>query len=237
MAASFDHLVQRGVALFAAPVLLGVDCARPCTSGVGFGSPEEKGVHGRLQKKRGQFFCTSHTLDSIFMAARVGEPSGSPVPFSRSSNPALGRHPRLEARGAVVLTAKKESLMTGTSMGAHAPAISPRPSAPLGASPQTGPRGHASTRTRLVHSVLTLGDGDATVTSSRRQGEPRAVSITVRQGSILLTGHLTAPQAQALADALSKASKAAVAAAKARESQSAWADTAMGDLVQGRAAA
>ncbi|XVJ70353.1 MAG: hypothetical protein HEQ39_12430 [Rhizobacter sp.] len=126
--------------------------------------------------------------------------------------------------------------MAVTSMGAHAPSTSPRPSAPLGASP-TGPRGHASTRTRHVHSVLMLGDGDATVTSSRRQGEPRAVSITVRQGSILLTGHLTAPQAQALAEALAKASKAAVAATKARESQSAWADTAMGDLVQGRAAA
>lgn len=234
MATSFDHLVQRGVALFAAPVLLGVDCARLCTSGVGFDSPENK-ARGRL-KKCGHFFAR-HTLDSMFMAAQVGKPSGLPVPCFRSVNPALGRHPCLTAWGAVVLTVNKEPTMAVTSMGAHAPAISSRPSsAPLGASP-TGPRGHASTRTRHVHSVLMLGDGDATVTSSRRQGEPRAVSITVRQGSILLTGHLTAPQAQALADALSKASKAAVAAAKARESQSAWTDTAMGDLVQGRAAA
>ncbi len=229
MAASFDRLVQGGVALFAASVLLGVDCARLCTSEVGGESPEDKGA--RPPQKERPFLRVTHLGLHVYGGPGGGAfgLAGSFVPVSQ---PCLGPPPVFESMGSGCLNRDKgANTMAGTSMGAHAPAISPRPSAPLGASP-TGPRGHASTRTRHVHSVLMLGDGDATVTSSRRQGEPRAVSITVRQGSILLTGHLTAPQAQALADALAKASKAAVAVAKARQ----WADTAMGVVVEGGAA-
>lgn len=65
---------------------------RRCTSAVGFSSPESK-ARGRPERP---FVCASDT-HAPFTAARVGEPSGSPVPCFRSANPALGRHPRLAA--------------------------------------------------------------------------------------------------------------------------------------------
>lgn len=66
---------------------------------VGFGSPENTGARPPQERP---FSCASCTYGSSFLAARVGKPSGLPVPVFRSSNLALGRHPRLEARGAVV---------------------------------------------------------------------------------------------------------------------------------------
>lgn len=73
------------------------------TTGNGIGVPDEKG--GCVRRSGG--FFTSIACVAPSMAGRVGEPQGSPVPFSRYANPARARHPDWR-RGAGFRPLKKE---------------------------------------------------------------------------------------------------------------------------------
>ena len=70
-----------------------------------------------------------------------------------------------------------------------------------------------SSRTRRNHGVCLLGDELATVYSSRRAADGRAVTMTIGAGSVLLNGTMTPMQARALAQALAAAAAAAERAA------------------------
>ena len=69
----------------------------PClqTTGNGIGVPNSVG--GQFRRPGG--FFTSTACAAVFMAGRVGEPQGSPVPTFRYANPIRTRHPRLASEG------------------------------------------------------------------------------------------------------------------------------------------
>lgn len=66
----------------------------------------------------------------------------------------------------------------------------------------------SSTRTRRNHGVFLLGDELASVYSSRRQADGLGVTMTVGEGSLVLTGSMTPAQARAMARALVAAAEA-----------------------------
>lgn len=199
----------------ASPVL---HCHRLCTTEVGGGSPKRK-ARGRL--KSGLFHARSMALVApVSMAARAGVRLRTPVPFFRSSNPALGRHPRLEAGVAVDDNRKKgANTMAVQTLGARTPAPH-----------RTHPTLHS--RTRRLHALLALdGDTAASVHSTRRAEHVRGVTLTLSGGD--------QAQAQALALAPTEARALACAllsAAEALELVNRRPFAAVADLAQGGAA-
>lgn len=78
--------------------------------------------------------------------------------------------------------------------------------------PQRAPhRVIASSRTRRNHGAFLIGDELATVYSSRRAASSRSVSMSVGNGSMVLTGSMSPTQARAMANALIAAAQAAEA--------------------------
>jgi hypothetical protein len=179
----------------------GVHFARRCTSAVGVGSPEDKGARPPQERP---FLCACALAP--FMAARAGEPSCSPVPLSRSSNPALGCHPRLEARAAVIYRDKGADTMAGQSLGATAPATSLSGAS----SRRTLHLVPGTTRTRLSHGAFPLGELVASVYSSRRDCDGR-VTLALGRNALRLDVSMSPTQARAMARVLAIAAKAAEA--------------------------
>lgn len=138
------------------------------------------------------------------MAARVGAPSGAPVPSFRYANPALGRRPLLAWEVAVVDRNEGASDMAGSTLGARSPAPFPA---------MTAAESRPHSRTRRNHGAFTLGGLLACVYSTRRSGQERGVSFELGGAELLLRGSLTPLQARHLAQALGAAAEAAEAAA------------------------
>ena len=179
----------------------GVHFARRCTSAVGVGSPENEGARPPQVRL---FFRVSIASASFSMTAQVGEHSCSPVPSFRSSNPALGRHPRLEAGVAVFDRNEGADTMAGQSLGA--------PASPSGAQARrTLQLAPGKTRTRLSHGAFPLGELVASVYSSRRERDGR-VTLVVGRDSVRLDVCMSPSQARAMAHVLDIAARAAEAA-------------------------
>lgn len=195
---------------------------RLCISGVEFDSSERK-ARGRL--KSGLFHARCIALVApVSMVARAGRPSGLPVPFFRSVNPALGRHPRLTARAAVVDDRKKgATTMAVDSMGASAPyAGAARQSAAAAASGTAGCRASSSkTRTRRPHGLFTLGAGlVAAIHTSRRRvassaGSAGSVILSLNAGRSRMEACMTHRDARSIAGALVAAAEQAQQAERA----------------------
>lgn len=94
--------------------------------------------------------------------------------------------------------------MAGQPIGAIAPNISDTLSAPV----RTSHRVIALSRTRRNHGAFLVGNELTTVYSSRRTSEGRGVTVSVGNGSMLLTGSMTPVQARAFANALTAAAAA-----------------------------
>ena len=99
--------------------------------------------------------------------------------------------------------------MAGQSLGAAASASPSSPSA----SSRALIRVSADSRTRRNHGVFLFGTEVAAVYSSRRASDGHGVSMTVGQGSLMLTGSLTPTQARMMARALEAAAYAVEAVA------------------------
>jgi hypothetical protein len=167
---------------------------------VGVGSPE---IHRRAAAlKERPFFRASIALRHLFMVARAGEPSGSPVPVFRSSNLALGCHLRLEAKLAVLNRNTGAFTMAVQSIDASAS------QSPASNSQRPLFRIVGSSRTRRNHGAFLIGSELATVYSSRRTCEGRGVTVSVGNGQSLLSGGMSPHQARALATALMAAAAA-----------------------------
>jgi hypothetical protein len=95
--------------------------------------------------------------------------------------------------------------MAGTTQGAPAP-LSIASSNPT---PQRTPRRViSSTRTRRNHGVFLIGSELATVYSSRREVDGLGVTMSVGNGSLMITTSMTSTQARAMARALEAAAAA-----------------------------
>lgn len=93
--------------------------------------------------------------------------------------------------------------MAGTThLGALSPALpTPAPRRILNLVP-------GSTRTRRNHGVFMLGSELASVYSSRRESDGHGVTMTVGNGTLVLSGSMTPMQARAMARALNAAADA-----------------------------
>jgi len=157
----------------------------------------------RLPQER-LFLCARTSAQASFAAARVGEPSGSPVPWFRHANLALGRHPSLAWGVAVDDRNQGANEMAGTPLGACALAA--------GAAGTTATRtltlAPGSTRTRRSHGAFPLGDLVASVYSSRRDHDGR-VTLSVGRAALRLDVSMAPQQARAMARALEIAARVA----------------------------
>lgn len=93
--------------------------------------------------------------------------------------------------------------MAGKSLGAHAPNSPASQAAPL----RTPQRLRSSTRALKMHVAFPSGDDIASVHSTRREGEPRGVIVTLCTGEQWLASHMLPAQARTMARALIEAAE------------------------------
>lgn len=160
-------------------------------------SPENTGA--RPPHKSGFFHARSTRLPES-MAARVGVPSGTPVPVFRSLNPATGRHPRLRAWAAVEIDRNTGAITMAGNPTTPTGHIAPTTTTTR---PQRIERSNATTRSRRIHGIAHMGTGwrirIASLRSRPRYPAARVVHIEVScDAGITLAAALTAADAREL---------------------------------------
>lgn len=174
----------------------------------GGSSPENEGARPPQERP---FSCASCASASSSLAARAGEPSGSPVPSFRSANPALGRHPRLAAWGAVLNRNEGADNMAVHPLGASAPASPNAVQTPAHPRPQRHPLHLVPTmrtRTRCNHGTFMLGGQLAAVYSTRSAGKCYGIRFELGTHTLHVDADMTPGQARSMARALLAAAAA-----------------------------
>ena len=177
-----------------------LQCRRLHSMQIGVGSPEKQGARPPL--KSGHFFARRSPCGTCF-----GGPGGGAFGLAGALLPVFqpfsGHLLRLEAKEVVLHHKQGAFTMAGQLIGASAPQSPASTSAP-----RRPLRIVASSRTRRNHGVFLVGDELTTVYSSRRASESRGVTVSVGNGSTLLSGSMTPVQARAFAHALMTAAAA-----------------------------